>query len=390
MDCMVKGYVLSLVMASFLPLSGCGDNPFAGIPHRAETDLKVSLTQLDTLYINADQTSLEGQWLMWQDSLYFLDMFSAGVRVYDLDGNYVHEAIRAGRANHEIWAPSLVAAVDTHQNKLVFCDTQMVLNVFSENYEKNFTTASAWFTLLDEDFGIKQWNKLYRHPNPKEPEIYEYAVDSQRLVISEEGVTLPVESTHVLYNGYNVSNRARQCWKKNAVFITFDLSNIPATRRLWGRFPPVYQEGNYPVFAAVDICVGKDVYYVSFAADPKIYVYNLMGSLVESFGSPDTRISCKYPQTRTLEEYDRNCRQQLMEFGHYGRLFFDGRYLLRTYYTDEKKWGMQVYEGYTLVGDCMLPGPVEIIGKMPGGPFYAFASVDMDREQFLLLKFELL
>lgn len=365
--------------------SGYGRN---GTTDATFDSIQYSGIQVDSFRIRADQTSLSGRWMMLGDALYFMDEYVVGVKKYNLDGRFLEECVRQGRARNEMISPVIAATTDRQEGRICFLDSNMAFSIYDPSFDKQFHTEMPFFYEFDPSFGDSGWKQLMSHPDPKSLQMYEYNLDSDRMISRSGRITLPEVIEHVHYNGYETGSRAREVWRNSFVFISFDYRNISGTAKLWGKYPPVYHKRNIPVFSAPDICETDEGFLVSFPADPKIYVYDLDGKVRDEYGLARKDISQDYPETRTVQEFERGFKKLRKQKGYYGRMFLDGQRLLRQYHTDGGTYGMQIYEGRRLAGDIPLAEPMEILGQKDG-VYYAFVRTDLEEEEFVMIKFTL-
>lgn len=72
---------------------------YVNIKHDGQKNIEITKIVLDTIFIDASFTSLEGEWLLKDSRLYFIDQALVGVKVFDLDGLYIEKHIERGRGH---------------------------------------------------------------------------------------------------------------------------------------------------------------------------------------------------------------------------------------------------------------------------------------------------
>ena len=387
MSTMYNHRLIILVFCGLIFSFLCSCRPEA---EEAQTPVMIRYNDFKTevFYVSADQTSMDGHWMMTDDALIFLDEYVPGVKQYDLKGNYVKDCIRHGRARNEIISPVVAVAKDIETSTFCFLDSEMTFSIFDFSFENRFKTTMPFFYEFDKGSEKTSWKQLLEHPDPRALKMYEYLLRSDRVVSCAGRVTLPVETTHRHYNGYERGSRAKEVWRKVFAFMSFDCRNISGTAKLWGKYPAVYQKRNLPVFSAPDICATESGFLVSFPADPKIYVYDIDGNLTDSFGVARPDIGLDFPETRTIQEYDREYNRMRQQKGFYGRLYLSDKRLFRQYYSDAGTYGVQIYEGQCLVGEIPLAEPLEILGEKDG-VYYAYIRAEVENERFKFVRFSL-
>ena len=368
---------------------GCANHDgayYADIPHVGEKKVTITAIQADTIYPDAAQTSLLGEWLMKDSVLYFIDNYAVGVKAYDKDGNFISENIRQGKGPNEMTLPALISAFDEKNGNLVIHDKFYNILRFTPNYEMTYNSNKGWLDKLDADFDKAAVQELYENPDPEVPQMYDYNLTVRRMLCRADTVYLPVVTEHVSYNGYETSCNARDFWRISYLFLTFAIDDLEGSHKLFGHYPPAYYKKNIPVFSTYDFCMDREFLYVSFAADPLIYALDKQGKVLFSFGFADPDIAGDYPQTTTLEEYDEEFERQRAQYGYYDRIFLVDDLLFRTCKTDKNIWKLQLYRDYDLVGDIVIDGPMEVLGEYDGR-YYAFVDVDLANECFKIIRF---
>lgn len=389
----IVGLIFSVSVFFLCGCAGKGDGAYFGIGHYGTKSVVYTSVKVDTLRFGAQHTSLEGQWLMRDSILYFIDRYVVGVKAYSLEGEYLGEHIKQGRGPDEVLCASWVSAIDEPGGNFVFHDTNCAVQVFTpDTFRKLVDSEAAWFMKLGEGFGEGSWQDLLHNPDPEIPQMYEYRFDCGRMLSADGQVILPVTTEHVSYNGYNVSSGAKDYWRHSYIFITFDPDDIAGTKHLFGHYPPVYHRKNIPAFSEYDFCfLDSGRLLVGFAADPLIYIMDTDGNIVGSLGFRDAYIKGDYPQTRTFDAYERNCRKIRTGNGYYGRMSHCGGLVFRTCRRDDGTWMLQVYDDRTfdMVGDISLGDrDIEIVGEY-GGHYWAYCDVDLAAEEFVMLRFSL-
>lgn len=333
-----------------------------------------------------------GQWLMRDSVLMFVDKFAVGVKEYSLDGTFLNEHIRQGRGPDEMICPPHVSAIDECSGDLTMQDQNGVIVRFDRNYEKaEDNDYTAWFNELDTTFLSLDWKLLYDHPDPEIPQMYEYNFECRRMRAKGGMTFLPVITEHAHYNGYSRADKARKFWREAYTFISFDPDDIAGTKHLFGHYPPVYRSRNLPVFATYDFYLQDSTVVVGFAADLNLYVMDFDGNILKSFGFEEDGVGNEWPQTKNFEQYESSRLRLLKEYGRYGRISHCGRYIFRNCkLPGDRGWRLQIYEddGYDLIGIIDTDDELDVLGSYDG-TIYASCGVDLDAEQFKIVKFRI-
>lgn len=363
--------------------------PYDGVETYGTKNITIVSLPFDTLRVDAKYTSLSGQWHIKGSVLCFVDEYAVGVKEYDLDGNFIGEYIRQGKGPDEVLAASFISTFDKVTGDFVMEDTNCFIYRFSKDYKKLFSLDRAWFTALSPNFGEKGWSDLYNNPDPEVPEMYEYNFECDRMRSVDSEVIMPVITEHVSYNGYD-RRHGKGFWTDSYIFIRFRPEDVASSKVLFGHYPPVYSKRNIPAFSKYDFCVDENDIIVTFAADSRIFMMDYDGNVTGAFGFPEEGISGDYPATSSFEEYESKRKRMMEEKGFYDRLARCGDYIFRTCRLDRSAGTiLQIYDrNYDFVGRVPVGDGFEVIGEYDG-TYYAYNSLDLDSEQFILLKFKI-
>lgn len=386
----LKGSILCLFTVSCL--ASCHDvtiDQYYGLEHHGVRKAAEVLRMVaDTIYCPAGMTSMTGQWIMRDSEFIFLDEYAVGIKHFSLDGSFTKESVRKGRGPGEVLAESWSSSWDKGKQLLYVNDANLYIQVFDREDSLLSYSHDSWIILMDDYYDPRQWKARESNPDLAVPQIYDYNFECERIVASRGRLFVPVLSEHPKLNGYEKSRGAKRYWREARVLLSFDPDSVASTKLLFGRYPKAYQTKNIPIFATYDFFIEEDHIHLAFAADPSIYVLDLEGNPVYSYGEAEEGIELMFPQTTSFEDYDSAFKSQRMEHGHYCRICNYGGYTFRTCYLDSGEWRLQVYRGVDLVEVFDCGSDIKIIGYS-GNWFYAYAGVDFKNERFMLIKFQL-
>ena len=380
----------NIVLFLCLIISACNTIGRNGENHNNIDENNTKQLYADSLYIDAYNTSLAGQWLIKDSILYFVDKYIVGIKLYDLDGQYIGEEVTQGRGPNEMIQPAWISAIDGKTGNMIIMDAGGAILEFDKEFNILYNTQMPWFMMLSEDFGENEAISLLSAPDPNIPEMYEYNFDSNKMFSNNGRIYLPVTTEHIKYNKFLKGRIAKNYWKNSFTFISFNINDISGTKRLFGKYPKIYQRHHIPVFSDYDFAIVDNYIYVTYEADPIIYKYDIDGRLCRTFGVPSDQVNTQhYPTSYSFDDYEIN-RGYLKEcYGYYGRIFADEKYILRTYKRDDGVWMMQQYNHkYDLINIYQIGAPLEIIGKN-NDLYYANVGVDLNKECFKLIRFKL-
>lgn len=380
---------LGLAIVAFLLAVGCRNgaevSEYAGLVHQGVKSASgINDIIGDTLFVEAGATSLEGQWLLKDNRLVYVDKHLVGIREYDLEGNFIRKKISKGRGPDEMGIPFFVSAV-TAGTGLLGLDGKWQIYGYDSDYRWTFP---PFRFLSDNPINDENYNELFSNPHAEQIAIYEYNFNVRRLCRNGYLLFVPVVVEHVHFNGYEINGKAKEFWRTSHIFACVDLSE-QRTQKIFGTYPPLYLERNIPNFSDYDFAVVDGCLYSAFAADSLIYIRNMEGVLKSTMGFSAPGISRNYPETATVDEAESLREKQLEEYGYYTTLTIAGDYLFRGYKQEgDKGYGLQIYKGSDLVGDIHTREAVNVLGYQDGF-YYGELPVDVDNERFRIIKFRL-
>lgn len=353
------------------------------VPHMGERVVQITDISLDSLTLDAHMTSLAGKWYLHGDTLVLLDKYAVSMQKYDLSGQYIGKMLVKGRGPNEQLEPFYWFQY-TDDGGFYAMNTSWQMFHYSAN---NVIVGQSTFL---ENVDIEEYKKIYANPDPKSPSMYEPQTMCSDMGILGDNLVFPVVTEHYLYNGYE--SRTKDYYRNSHLFAAVDTSSLHI-RSIFGFYPQIFQKSNIPNFATLRFStdsVAKKM-YVSFYADPKVYVYNNDFELIHTFGERHDLIKGDYPSTSTFEEADELSDNQYKRYGYYDRIAVAGDYVFRSYKTDNGKWGMMAYE--TSSGDQIADFSIQskefrIIGYHKGW-YYAEGGWNYDKETCTIYKFKI-
>ena len=379
-----RGWMFFFVCLNFI---ACNDakvvDEYANIRHEGQKDIKITGIVLDTIYIDASSTSLEGEWHLRDNKLYFIDYSVVGVTEFDLDGQYAAKYIEKGRGPNEILQP-IFAGSFSDSGDFVGIDQGWMISLFDKDFKKKNSCVLLGDIAEDEQV----WDNLLQNPDPEAFRMYEFFISSKSIRFLNDLVVIPVITEHVAYNGFNKGANTRDFWSRSYNFLMIDVHNCK-TGKLFGHYPPIFREKNIPAFSLLSFDTGNGHVYCSYGADSLIYVRDSNGELIKSIGYAASSIKGGYPETQTFEEYSKNRGQNEKDYGYYKRIKLVNDHLFRSYKKDGGAgYGLQIYHNSDLIGDISFPEDIHVIGYS-NGAYYGVLPVDTDSERFRIVRFEL-
>lgn len=353
--------------------------------HRGEKDIKITSIKCDTVYMDGSSLSLEGSWIMKEDTLVWFDKYTHGAHLFSMDGNYITRRIEKGDGPNDMKTYPWAVCADGNDG-IIILDANNMLHHYDKMWQKR---NKAFYFQRGNKMSNEEWEDLYNNPNPETPYMYEYNFNVGRLaMVDDSTLIIPAITEHVKFNGYSPSMGSVEYWQKAYNFMGVNMcSSSPNT--LFGHFPAVYREKNMPVFSSYDLAVKDENIYVAYAADSLIYVMDKTGHVSKMIGYASALGDTNYPVTLSFDEAEENMGAHLKKYGRYMNVYAYGDYIFRTYVKEDKTgYGLQVYKGDDMVGDIPMDTPMRIVGYKDD-VFYAFLSPDKEKDLFRMVKFRL-
>ena len=384
---MKKKYSWVLLALSCINQIACQNTIFvdeyADIRHDGQKNIKITEVDLDTVLIDASSTSLEGEWHLKDNKLYFVDKALVGVKVFDPDGQYITRHIEKGRGPNEMLQP-MFAGSFSDRGYFITIDQGWTISLFNKEFKKE----KMYILLGDIDGDQKVWDNLRRNPDPEKFRMYEFFISAPGIRFLNDQVIIPVITEHMDYNGFFKNANVQDFWLRSYNFLTIDIQNCK-TGKLFGHYPPIFRKRNIPTFSVLSFDTGNDYMYCSYGADSLIYVRDNHGKLIKSIGYATSSIKGNYPETETFEDYSLNFRKHQKTYGYYKQIKLANDHLFRSYKKDgDTGYGLQIYKDNDLIGDVSFSEDMYIIGYS-NEYYYGVLPTDTDLEQFRIVKFKL-
>ena len=351
------------------------------------TKSHISLSYSDTITIDARATSLQGIWSISNEHLYFADEHIVKVLIFDTLGCQNAKLFTKGRGPQEFISPAL-SFIQLESGKFFFSDKNQNLFILSNgpNYlkerESNIIKAGLP-KMYTNDF----INNLLEHPDPDNYAMYELCFQGNDFIEFYGNILFPVTTEHIKFNGY-MQEYAADFYKRSYNIIAVDTADLSISN-LFCKFPPIYDSKIIPNFKNCHLASDGTELYVSFEADPNIYVYNNKYELIGYFGVIETAINTNFPQTTTVNEAEKLYKKHRNKYGYYGNLTYAGEYLFREFFTPEGEKGIQIYKDYTHVHTLLLnENKFTIIGYIYPH-YYALTECNLNDETYQIVKFSI-
>lgn len=245
--------------------------------HRGEWKANEKILLLDSVIVDAGNTSGRGNFFMQDSLIYFADSYYASIFQYDfVSASCTGRYFGRGQGPDEL--PSFIYSYPfkNGNQECFLMDNSLGMYVYKEGE----------FSLKYKgriDFG---WEHLSRNDYDS-PSVYnlmemtDFGIDLTCL--NDSTVLLPIN----LINRY-LEKVSKERYEKGHIFAELDTRNMKVTK-VWGQFPDVYQQKPTPFFEFFQYAINEDTLYVNHATDSLIYVYKYPDNLLYTIGydSPD-------------------------------------------------------------------------------------------------------
>lgn len=360
---------------------------YRNIPNQSDkvNDISTKIT-LDSfsIYMGGDHlTSMEGNFFIQKDTLYFGDQQLASVFMYDTTGRFLTSRIKRGKGPGEILGLHLIAPLE---EGYAIIDQQWNIYLFDKKWSKEKQYRINWQT-------TKSLKALIDNPDPNERAIYEVEYTKNNLrPWGDKNLIFPIVTEHERYNSYGGEN-ARHFYENSYTIAIMDKENGDISKMICNH-SPVY--GNYkfiPNFKYVFFDTFKDTLFYSFEVDTLIYKMNINDSLPNiSFGIAAKSLNTKYTETRNLKEADENFATDRKTFGYYDYLKYipQKKILFRGFYTGNPthQYGLQIYRNNLLITETAVPDNFKVFGY--SAPYYyATGKPDYNNDRMKIFRFRL-
>jgi len=342
----------------------------------------------DTLYFDAHQSSMEGDFTIQNDSFYFGDIIASSVLIYDQDGKFITSKLQQGRGPNEILGLNQLTKGYT-DNGFIIMDEQW----FIYTLDKNLNVLSNFMLRFNTSENTPKYTREYiNHPDPNDIGIYEVEYAKNKLrVYDHKYLFFPIVTEHINFNAYEGRN-AHNYYRESSNLAKLSLENGEIEKILCN-YPPVYQQYKYASnFKYILFDIAQDNLIFSFEIDSLVYQMNLQDSTILSFGNAGRGMKTQYPEFQTLEDTDEHaftCRQN---YGYYRDFTWipETKILFRSYRKRQSPSpdGLQIYQDKCLVGDVEVPREFNVIGYIHPW-YYASITPDYDNEKFIIYRFKL-
>lgn len=367
------GLILSLFMTA------CSQN--GQLSHHGQRLNSEGSVELDSIMIDADTTSLRGNFVMMDSSLMFVDQHYCKIYAFSLDNGKLRTAYSGyGRGPNEMMGILYGSVVHPADTAMWIFD--------SSNGVYEFTPSNGEVRFKDKiDFS---WGS-----SPKgdysSPSCYNV------MQMSDFGLTLTQIDDSTVLMPVSLMNRSfdgieKERYSKGHIFAGINRKDLNVNA-LYGTFPSCYSAKPLPFFEFFDYAVDSDngLIYTSHAPDSLIYCHDMHGNAVGTLGFEPEGVNRDY--TSGLEVSPEVFKNDISHVGVNTGMYYDNQdgLLFRTSMTDFPTGTvvMQVYKDNNLVLEQAMPSYFKLLGKY-SGRYYGVRFIPVDdgnTSHFVLYRF---
>lgn len=352
--------------------------------HRGEKALGGMTMTLDSMVINADTTSLQGNFVLYDSNIIFLDRLYHKTFLYSCEnGELTKAALGHGNGPNEISHAMQISSVSPGDSIMWIVDPMNgIYDYFPSRDSVAFTTR------LDFQWGIPEERNLER------PGVYNLQELSENgltfTLINDSIVLIPVSRVASFLKAID-----ENVYEKGHIFGEVNLST-KKVRRVTGKYPDFFKDNPCPSFSYFDYVYDPETErtFVTFGPDSLVYCYQYPDSLLFTFGYAPHDVGRDYPLGYDID-YSKFIENR-KGIGYNVRLFFDkeNRLFLRTSVKNMETFEcvVQVYDDkFNLVGEFDMP-PYFIFLGSHGSNYYGARAIPKEydnRSEFVFYKFRL-
>lgn len=331
-------------------------------------------TNIELKKITVDSTiewSHSGTFWIRDNVLCFSDYFFGYIYQFDTTGRILDQQVGFGKGPNEV--PAYMYAVPLPSGHALVAPSNSFIYLFTASGQKINETSIDWKVSASEA------PEIIASPNPQNHLSYEFDFGINNIVRpwSEHEVAIGLTASLTKFNGYFNSDLY---YNYSRILGIVDCQTGKITR-LAGRRSPFYLEKkNIPNFDHFCFEVTPNNYFVSFYADPKIYVIDKHSDqALYAFGSSGRDMQTDYPLTDTYEAAEMQMDKQYSDYGYYHYLTYDpvNKMTFRGYKKggNQNTEGLQIYKNTLLIADINVPKGFKVIGSI-NHSFYASINAD--------------
>lgn len=264
-------YIYYLVLL-FIACIATSCNKSIDLPHKGEKTLSSQLSLLDSIVIDVDSISWNGNFFISANNLCFADTYYGQIFEFDWQtGKLINKYLRKGQAKDEVTNIMYAYTAENNRNHIYILTSSMYLYVY--NIEENKIEYQNFI-----DFGKSNAEE----GNYESPSVYNI------MEMSDFGVDIyELDSLHVLFPMSFVNRRLggvnESRYKYGHIWGEYDRKEQVFTK-LTGNYPQFYHESPVTYCESFSYSMHESDCYYNFFADSLIYVCHYPNEPMFTFG----------------------------------------------------------------------------------------------------------
>ncbi len=369
-----------------LLLSGCNNNEYSNIKHSDTSNISINELNIDSVMFDGRNISMTGRWNIFNDKIIFMDEYMPQIIEFDKNGNYIGIKVRRGRGPDEMSMAGLFSEMNP-QNEYAYFNGNMFFSILDTNY--NFITQNKSIFNF-EGMTDEIYKEIINNPDPSNPIMYDYEFDSERIVrFGDNKILMAVETEHPKLNAFDAT--ISNFWTDALTFIVAN-TETGKLETVFGNYSPYFYDKRIPYLNAPIYDISdKNEFIIGFQPDSKIYVRDIKGKLLRSFGVAAKQLeNIEYPEYQNFENSEANRVTNLQTLGYYSSLVCIDDYVLRTFQNNKQDGGgVQIYKNEVLIGEVSFADAPRFVGKDKENYIWMETRADEENEVIKFYKFKL-
>lgn len=370
----MKKYIV-IMFFSFL-MASCNQGP-AKVHLGEDFNGRCNLVCMDSLEIQADSLSGNGNFYMQDSVLTFADMTLCTLFHFDINtGKELENSFKKGNGRNEF--SSLMYAYPINgTDKCYAMDGSLGIYIY-DNRKSQIDKISkidfGWNDKVQDFDSPSMYNLMY---------MTDFGMNISK--VNDSTLMLPVSIID-----RNLKDVTKNRYDKGHIFAEVNSKNFKVTK-VFGSFPDVFREKASNILEFFQYDKKSDTLYVNHSVDSLVYVYQYPDKLLYTMGFEAKGAKRSYPERLTKDHSV--FKQDLEKLSINSGLKFDNGYLIRTVMLNmvTGETIMQIYSDANLVGEFKMPSMFKHLGYYKGY-FYGISLLPKqknDKLYFVRYRFKL-
>jgi len=357
---------------------------FESIPYKCVNKGGLKVSSVDTFYIDVDFDnlicSMNGNFFVKDDSLFFADRNINEILQFDSEGIYIGNKIKRGRGPNEL--TEIEYATRNNDGNVLVMDGSWNFILFDSSWKKQ----NSRFLNFNQSY--RSVKDRFNHPDPNNIDMYEIAYDWSSVRLYDNKAIFQITAEHPKYNGYE-GNKRKHFFKNSYIFAKYNLKDSAV--EMTGHYSPLYAQKLIPSFSGVLFDIFEDKLIYSFQADSLIYVMDMIDNRnLYSFGIGGKGMNQDYESYRNFKEAERMWRDDDKQYGYYNDLRYEPEtgfvYRIYSLGNNTTEGRLQVYKGSNLLGEINMTKNSRYIGNIKGKSYFALPA-DYENDRFTIVRY---